>query len=247
MAIAHCAVIDSTIDRVLGAAINWTVERDALLETFRVWERTWVYGDVPTWLGAVSTVFALLAAWRAARAAWKVLEIERGRDEERREAERHAQAEQVAGWVTTDDEKPGLTAHVHNGSTQPVYDVFFVVRMRGDDTDLGTNSFGRHEVLPPGETITRSKWWENVDDDDSLSEEIRMILLNVNGRLYLTFRDGRGRAWERDTHGRLSEVRRPIDDAPPAGPTGRIPTRPRDPRPLWNVSEYRKKAALTDD
>jgi hypothetical protein len=45
----------------------------------------------------------------------------------------------------------------------------------------------------------------------------------INHRAYMTFRDGRGLSWQRDTHGRLRPVRRPIDWAPRAGRmTGRI-------------------------
>lgn len=41
--------------------------------------------------------------------------------------------------------------------------------------------------------------------------------------MYMTFRDKRGMAWQRDTHGRLTPFWRNIDDAPPANPvTGRI-------------------------
>jgi hypothetical protein len=41
--------------------------------------------------------------------------------------------------------------------------------------------------------------------------------------VYMTFRDKRGEAWQRDTHGRLAPFRRNVDDAPPADPvSGRI-------------------------
>ena len=41
--------------------------------------------------------------------------------------------------------------------------------------------------------------------------------------MYTTFRDKRGKAWQRDTHGRLTGVQRNVDNAPPADPvSGRI-------------------------
>jgi hypothetical protein len=44
-----------------------------------------------------------------------------------------------------------------------------------------------------------------------------------NPRVYMTFRDKRGKAWQRDTHGRLTRVQRNVDNAPPADPvSGRI-------------------------
>jgi hypothetical protein len=39
------------------------------------------------------------------------------------------QAEQVAGWLTFDREERSWTAHVLNGSTQPVYDVAYIVTL----------------------------------------------------------------------------------------------------------------------
>jgi hypothetical protein len=41
--------------------------------------------------------------------------------------------------------------------------------------------------------------------------------------VYMTFRDKRGKAWQRDTHGRLTPFQRNVDNAPPADPvSGRI-------------------------
>ena len=44
-----------------------------------------------------------------------------------------------------------------------------------------------------------------------------------NPRVYMTFRDKHGQAWQRDTHGRLTSFQRNVDAAPPANPvSGRI-------------------------
>jgi hypothetical protein len=185
------------------------------------------WGDFPTWLGATGTLLALLAAGIATRAAWHVLEVERQRDVDRRTAEERAQAERVAGWVIVDEETGDLTIHVHNGSSQPVYDVVTVVRDL-DDLDFSIDSVNFLPVAPPTTTTTLTLTYEGEGTE----------LQRINRRLYLTFRDGRARTWERDTHGRLRRAHRPADEAPEPGPTGRIEAAFSDNRPLWNVTEY---------
>lgn len=61
----------------------------------------------------------------------------------------------------------------------------------------------------------------SVRDVESIRE--RASEGHINQRAYLTFRDGRGLSWQRDTHGRLSPFKRRIDWAPKAARiTGRI-------------------------
>jgi len=165
-----------------------------------------------------------------------------------------AQAEQVAGWLTFDREKRSWTAYVKNGSTQPVYDVAYIVRdLNNEDTDAAMPEF--IPVIPPETTWSWEPSFfgpesfgmseEDVEDveDDPMIGTIYGVGENayigsirnmggikkraaegyINHRPYMSYRDGRGLSWARDTHGRIRSVRRPIDWAPRAGRiTGRI-------------------------
>lgn len=128
-----------------------------------------------------------------------------------REVEERDQAERVAGWVSVDARQHRLTAHIQNASDQPVYDVLFVVRDK-EDLDFSMDTVGMLAVLPP----------KTIEDRDATFKG--ESFQSLNERLYLTFRDGRGVSWERDTHGRLRHAWRPLDSAPsPDGTTRRIP------------------------
>jgi hypothetical protein len=100
---------------------------------------------------------------------------------------------------------------VQNASRQPIYDVLFVVRDH-NGSDFSIDTVGMMEVLPP----------DTIETFDG-AFDMTTSLASVNHRLYMTFRDGRGLSWQRATHGRLEPARRPVDDAPGAGRTGRIP------------------------
>ena len=162
-----------------------------------------------------------------------------------------AQAEQVAGWLTFDREERSWTAHVKNGSTQPIYDVLYVVRdLNKEDTDAAMPEF--IPVIPPETTWSWPPNFfgpesfgvseEDMEDDPRIGtiygvgdaqyigsiRNVGGILKRasegyINHRAYMTFRDGRGLSWQRDSHGRISRTRRRVDWAPKAGRmTGRI-------------------------
>ena len=87
------------------------------------------WGDVPTWVTAVATIGALVAAGFAARGAFRLLDVERRRDAERAEAELQWQADLVAAWADREQQQRGRMpwtaegAYVANGSPLPIYDV----------------------------------------------------------------------------------------------------------------------------
>ena len=94
-----------------------------------------------------------------------------------------------------------------NSSKSPVYDVLYVIR---DSQDLDAAMPEMIPVLPPDITWDFFPTWFGNQPER-------------NPRVYMTFRDKRGMAWQRDTHGRLTPFRRNVDDAPPADPvSGRI-------------------------
>jgi hypothetical protein len=123
---------------------------------------------------------------------------DRGRD--RRRVER-AQAEQIAGWLSLEDNEQ-MVVRLRNASSQPIYDLLWMVRDSGDLDVVTRKPF--ISVLPPQTTIDL----ELGPMDDYLHPGLRV---------YLTFRDGHGQAWQRDSHGRLIRIDRGfVDDAPPA-------------------------------
>lgn len=147
------------------------------------------WGDVPTWVGAITTLGALIAAGMVLR-----VEMRRDRDA----AEDRARSEQAmfcAAW-------PGLTArggHVvffRNGSQLPVYDVRITIRNEeGRVLEVGDTE----RIQPPGE---RTYGWPNeVFDVDELGDRIR-----DNREQWFpecSFTDAAGRVWFRDWKGTL--------------------------------------------
>jgi hypothetical protein len=94
--------------------------------------------------------------------------------------------------------------YVRNSSKSPVYDVLYVIH---DSQDLDA---ALPEMIPPDTTWDFFPTWFGNQPEG-------------NPRVYMTFRDKRGNAWQRDTHGRLAPFRRNVDNAPPADPvSGRI-------------------------
>ena len=98
-------------------------------------------------------------------------------------------------------------AYVRNSSKSPVYDVLYVIH---DSQDLDAAMPEMIPLIPPDTTWDFFPTWFGDQPEG-------------NPRVYMTFRDKRGKAWQRDTHGRLTCVQRNVDNAPPADPvSGRI-------------------------
>ena len=128
-----------------------------------------------------------------------------------REAQERAQAEEVAGWLVREmceeHKEMQWKAYVRNSSMSPVYDVLYVVH---DSQDLDAAVPEMIPLIPPDTTWDFFPTWFGDQPEG-------------NPRVYMTFRDKRGQAWQRDTHGRLAPFQRNVDDAPPADPvSGRI-------------------------
>lgn len=171
-----------------------------------------------TWAIALLALVVSVATYRLnvrdKRYAWK--------------GQEQAQAEEVAGWLAREmcEEHAEMEwkAYVRNSSRSPVYDVLYVVH---DSRDLDAAMPEMIPLIPPDTTWDFFPTWFGDQSEG-------------NPQVYMTFRDKRGKAWQRDTHGRLSPVRRNVDDAPPADPvSGRINygvTRPGPSAPIRKVS-----------
>jgi hypothetical protein len=157
--------------------------------------------QVVTWAIALLALVVSVATYRLnvrdRRRAW--------------EAQERAQAEEVAGWLIREmceeHKEVEWKAYVRNSSRSPVYDVLYVIH---DSQDLDTALPEMIPLIPPDTTWDFFPTWFGAQPEENL-------------RVYMTFRDKRGKAWQRDTHGRLAPFRRNVDDAPPADPvSGRI-------------------------
>lgn len=136
------------------------------------------WGDVPTWISAITTLGALVAA-----GVIVYLEVRR----DRRAAEQRAredQANSVAAWHST--ETDGHHILVRNGSTLPVYRVVVgVVHNRGVTHEAV-------RMIPPGDF--RIPFPEEIEDWPPHTD------------LRLWFTDTAGRSWRRRADGRLRQV-----------------------------------------
>lgn len=125
------------------------------------------WGDFPSWVTAVATVLALVAASYAAWRTGKIVTIELGRDRQREQDEERRQASQVAAWAAESVHDPvggsnvfsqyttmSVSGFVINGSSQPIFNIrvlWFVEDESIHETALA--------VLPPGGAET----WEMPD------------------------------------------------------------------------------------
>jgi hypothetical protein len=174
-------------------------------------ESIWVV-VVPTWFGAGASGGALVAAALAARAAWAVLRVERGRDEEEREAQKRVQAERFAGWASVVRSDPADSgspskwgASLRNASELPVYEVRVVYEPIAsgyeveDPADL--------EVVPPGEWMVTGHHLYPRPSQPRFRPDAGDIP-DLTYRIALRFTDAAGRWWRRDRQGALFPVAR---------------------------------------
>jgi hypothetical protein len=185
------------------------------------------WGDAPTWVLAITTMLAFLAAAFAGLVAYDLVKIENARDlkaaderllaadererarQERaaqREADRRAQANQVAAWFDYYME-PAMPSYrwgaaIRNASELPILDLrvfFYWVNDAGDGSSWTTSlrfaSIERIRVVPPGRT-------RHLD----LPQQICAQADECNDQVYLVgieFTDAKGIRWIRDERGAL--------------------------------------------
>jgi hypothetical protein len=113
------------------------------------------WGDVATWIAAVSTAAALGAAIVAAKRAGQVLQVERDRDRDRDVELERWQADAVAAWPDRGESSSRIArsegAYIANNSALPVYDA--IVRwFHPDATGYLQLRLEQHAVavVPPG-------------------------------------------------------------------------------------------------
>jgi maltose-binding protein MalE len=163
------------------------------------------WGDLPAWVSATSTLFALIFAAVAAVAARRAYRIESERDQvnagQRRQQEaflRRAQAALVSAWWSsrnTPTDPPQWGAFVRNASETPVYQArLSVVNVHDPDVsdhfDLA--------VVPPA---AAPEFYRSRVVDEEMTPDTALDF-----RVEMTFTDSTGNRWSRDQQGRLSEV-----------------------------------------
>ncbi len=186
------------------------------------------WGNVPTWMLAVTMLLAFIAAALAALVTYELLGIQSRRDalaaEERRqraEAQRRAQASRVAAWYgrwSSVVKSQGMAADhrewtrwgaiITNASDLPVYNVrvSFCVAVEpsaGLTWRHGERYMGALRLVPPGE--------ENVEMPDHLRAEEASGNEQPAWLVAIEFTDASGGRWLRDPRGRLEAA-----DAAPA-------------------------------
>ena len=165
------------------------------------------WGDVPTWVAAITTLGAFLAA------AW-VVKIELRRDSGRRReleaqqdaAERAEQADRVAGWTAWLDDAParedevslrptaGWAIVLRNNSQLPIYDVRLILLIPQGGTDEQVVEVRQMSVVPPG---TKEIPWPEEAEGTASAEHVRTAIM---------FRDAAGRTWQRNEFGVLGKL-----------------------------------------
>lgn len=185
---------------------------------------------LPTWILAVATTGAFIAAGFAAYFTWRALVLERTRDTDERWDRRRAQATLVSAWISVDDGwnpvaySPGPDDGLvhHNLSDQPVSDVSMSLVLDGEpylhyslaqmpprytnvvsQTGMGRGPLVLHFTDEPPRYLTRDE----------------IIRVDVK----ISFTDSAGVRWRRMSAG-LAEIalmddRKPTEPPPESGPT----------------------------
>lgn len=176
----------------------------------------WEWGDVPTWIQAVATVLAVIAASIAAVFTRRMLQVENSRDLQQKVARERMQAELIAIWVepttsqTATYPTPRLVdLHYANLSKLPVYDAIILL-----SNGKVTERIPLHTLPPTPESITREAYLD-VLLKAALQRGMRRYHPIVVRKLdiRIIFSDAAGNRWARHKHGPLDPV---ADDYEPA-------------------------------
>jgi hypothetical protein len=197
---AGAAVVLAVVGAVFGGRASW--------------------GNVPTWVLAITTLLGFIAATLAALITYELLRIESRRDqvaaEERRQreqAERREQASRIAAWYgrwSSVVKGPGMAADprewprsgaiVANASDLPVYNVrvSFCVAVdpsAGLTWRQGERFLGALRLMPPGEQHVEMPDPVKAEDEAGGNEPTWLVAIE--------FTDASGVRWVRDPRGRL--------------------------------------------
>jgi hypothetical protein len=150
------------------------------------------------WIGNAANVFSAVGTVGAFVIGFVLLRREQGREADRSEDERRAQAARISAWVEAYRKPDGareLAFHIHNASDMPIYEVELPLPApKGEER--GTEFVG---LVPPGQTARRPappEWLRSYTEPEPVQ---------------LEFLDSFGRRWMRDEQGALSRTDRESD------------------------------------
>jgi arabinogalactan oligomer/maltooligosaccharide transport system substrate-binding protein len=170
--------------------------------------------DIPTWISAVASLFALVGAGIAAWQAYRIYRLESARDAATRSEQsrrdtlaRRSQAGLVSGWWGyAGDGEPDRGdprhwgAFVRNASELPVFRVTITIVNRAS-AELA-ESFNLPAIPPAGEPVFHRL--RGAGAQTRLADWVRAGRV-FDYRVVLAFTDSSGLRWIRDQHGALHE------------------------------------------
>jgi hypothetical protein len=169
--------------------------------------------SIASWIAAVATFGALLAAVAAALQAKKLYDIESGRDKEAADSRARLQASRINAWAGLRLQQGDLQAFgviVANSSDEPVYNVRIVV-------DGFTNkNMSTLTCVPPGQYFVENRviskgekrfHWDYAKPTSEFRDPLRPFSASGSKKVLSTsFTDSAGQSWKRDLDGGLSPV-----------------------------------------
>ena len=158
------------------------------------------WGDLPTWVGAVTTLGALIAARRLIKV--ELERDERAAEDRRRAEEDRARSEQAALVATWPGPSPGSSGRgivVRNGSNLPIYGVEVTLHSHSGRPDILVVV---EDVIPPGD-----RWYpfpESVFEVNELGDRVGDT--RDDWAPAIEFEDAAGRLWGRNEDGVLERL-----------------------------------------
>lgn len=156
-------------------------------------------GTLADWVGALSGVIAVSAAYGSWKASEKVVKLEHKRDSEREMAAERYQAERLAVVGVeceegSDSKSYGLL--IVNGADAPVFDVHIESQLaNGKGTNLPLDLV----IVPPGRFIIfiKSGKWDVLLDQDTVRSKTSVIAKGAGGKMVtcVTFSDSSSKRW----------------------------------------------------
>jgi hypothetical protein len=181
------------------------------------------FGDLPTWITAVTSLFALIAATFAAFFTWRTLRIESSREARTEIRIEEDQANKIACWISDSNSENfelsgykykaiGVNMNVSNASQQVIYEVTLTL------FDKDSEIYEEHiSVIPPESTSVIAIPVEIIDR--YLPSHLKNIIgtvvsqadkesKRISGSLLLEvkFMDSKGVFWARGRKGNLVKI-----------------------------------------
>lgn len=181
------------------------------------------FGDVPSWISGITTLFALVAAFIAALQTRRLLIIENNREARIELRANQEQASKVSSWIGTEQNKEfdlggmgyksiGLYLNVTNSSNQAIYDVSLTL-------SKGESVIWQEKVSVVAPNFTSSFRVPHETIKDFMPSDLANALGTLPKRadeesnklrrlfeLESSFIDSNGRCWNRNSKGILKEV-----------------------------------------